>query len=143
MNIYPDFTFFFQMAFFFACYWAMKNLMFPPVLAVILERQKKIDHAQRELKEREEEGRQMQRDYQEEIRKVRVTAQDIRNKARNEAAQYERDALEKARQEELSLLQDERQKIDARRAELQTQFEKDRDDLTKEIVSQLLGRTVS
>ncbi|MCK6510884.1 ATP synthase F0 subunit B [Myxococcota bacterium] len=143
MNIYPDFTFFIQMAFFFACVWTLTHLMFPPVLAVILERQKKIDHAQRELKERDEEGRQMQRDYQEEIRKVRVQAQDIRNKARNESAQYEREILEKARQEEIKLMQEERAKISARREELQTQFEKDRSALTQEIVARLLGRSAS
>lgn len=118
MNIYPDWTIFFQFMLFASCFWVFKNVLFPPILGVILERQRKIEFAQRELRERDEEGKAMLQEYQEHIRKARSQAQDIRNQARAEASQYEHSRIAKARNlaQEITLqgessLQEQRQAV--------------------------------
>jgi len=91
MNIYPDWTVIFQLAFFGICYWMLKTLVFPPVLAVIQKRQSMVEHPQKELRDREEEGIEMTQSYHDQIRDTRLEAQNIRNRAREEASAYERE----------------------------------------------------
>ncbi|MEM1010418.1 MAG: ATP synthase F0 subunit B [Myxococcota bacterium] len=143
MNIYPDWTLLIQLAFFGACYWMLKTLVFPPVLNIIRKRQKMVEHAQKELVEREEEGREMERKYAAEIRDIRMEAQQIRNQARQEAGAYEREQLAQQRADALAKQQQKHTEMAATEQRLLAGLRQEKQKLGREVVSSLLGRPLS
>lgn len=140
MNIFPDWTIFLQFLLFASCFWVFKNVLFPPILGVILERQRKIEFAQRELRERDEEGKAMLQEYQEHIRKARAQAQEIRNKARAQASLYEHERLTSARTVAQQLLTQGEDALQEQRSAILQKANSESQLLASEIVESLLKR---
>ncbi len=98
MNIYPDpFLLVVHAIFFGIVYWAFKNLVYPPVLGIILKRHKIVEEAGKELKRLEAEGLDMHEQYQAKLRDARMEAQEIHKRNRANATEQEREILDAAR----------------------------------------------
>jgi F-type H+-transporting ATPase subunit b len=142
ISIFPDLTIVFQAVFFLVTLLVFKRVMFPPVLRVLLERQKQTERAHQELIRLDEEGQDMERKYQETIRDARLKAQEINNQARKEASDEEHKLLEAARQNAAKALYENTSKLEAHRKEVVAQFDQESETLAKGIASNLLGRTI-
>ncbi len=141
-KLLPNYTFFIQMFFFVACFLILRNYLFPPVLEVLLERQKKVEQAHQELKKYEKEGEEMEEKYQETIRDARIQAQKIYKDARSEASEEERRIVEAARSEANQTMVEREQQAQKQRDSLRANLDSDADNLAQEIASKVLGRTV-
>lgn len=143
VSIVPTFSILLQAVLFIAAYQVLRRVMFPPVLNVILERQKKIEQATKELVKLEEEGQQMELEYQEKIREARLKAQEIVSQARKEASEEEHTILDEAKQKSAKELYENTNKLEQNRQQIVDQFDKESEEMASEIASKLLGRSIS
>lgn len=140
MNINPDITVLIQFVFFIASYWVLSKLAFPPVLEVIIKRKQMIDQANLELKQRDQEGKDMQAEYDGRIRDARLKAQEVRRQARNEASSTERELLEKTRLKTVSLLEQKEKELTVHRTSLLATLDDETKRLSEKIVEKLLEK---
>lgn len=141
-SISPDFSIVIQTIFFVATLLVLKNVMFPPVLKVILERKRRMEEAHRELKQLEDEGFTMEQEYEDKIRDARWQAQELHSQARKEAADAEHEVLEAARKESAQKLYENTASLNKQRDEILEQFDQDSEEMAREIASKLLDRTI-
>lgn len=141
-KLWPNYTFFLQTFFFLVCFLLLKNYLFPPVLHVLLERQRMVDQAHQEFKRFETEGQDMEQEYRERIRQARAEAQQIHKTARSEASEQERHLVESARTEAQQILQQREAQARQQREVLRQSLDQESDVMAKDIASKVLGRSV-
>ena len=142
MNIYPDpFLLVVHAIFFGIVYWAFRNLVFPPVLGIILTRKKKVEEAGRELKRLEAEGLEMHEQYQNELRDARIKAQDIHKRERTQASEQERVILESAQQDAMATLLKSQEENATLRQSLLTDLDEETGKLAQHVVDTLLSKS--
>lgn len=117
--------------------------MFPPVLRVILEREKKIEQAHKELLRQDEEGQQMEQEYSDKIREARLQAQEIHNEARKEASAKEHSILAEAQEQSAQLQSKNSTELGEQRQAVVAKLDQDSEAMAQDIASKLLGRSIS
>lgn len=137
-----NWTIFTQAFFFLVSFAILSRYFFPPVMEVLLQRQKMVDQAHQELKRYEHEGQEMERDYQDHIRNARKEAQGIHKEARAEASDQERTIIEQARSEAAQVMYQREHQARQQRDSLRANLDQDAEKLAKDIASKVLGRSL-
>lgn len=143
VSIAPNLSIVFQTLFFVASFLVLKRVMFPPVLRVILEREKKIEQAHKELLRQDEEGQQMEQEYSDKIREARLQAQEIHNEARKEASAKEHSILAEAQEQSAQLQSKNSTELGEQRQAVVAKLDQDSEAMAQDIASKLLGRSIS
>lgn len=141
MNIYPEpYLLVVHAIFFGIVYWAFKNLVFPPVLGIILNRRKKVEEAGLELKRLEAQFHTMQESYNQELRDARMKAQDIHKAERSRAGEEEAKVLEAARQDAMQTLVKSQEANASLRENLLSDLDEETSKLAQHVVDTLLSK---
>jgi F-type H+-transporting ATPase subunit b len=137
-----DGTAFVQLALFFIAFFALKALVFKPMLAVLDARDEAIDGAKELAKRLDVEVKEKQASFEAELRKVRGASGEERDRLRAEGLELERKLLEKVRVETQKLAADAKAKLDEEAALARQKLAAQRPELAREIASKVLGREV-
>lgn len=137
-----DLTFAGQIVLFILLFFALRPLLFQPMLRLFEEREKRIDGAKKEARQMYADADEKMAKYEQELAAVKRAAGEERDKLRAEGQRREQQILAKVRAETNAMLEQGRAKIakdaEALRAELGVTSQ----SLARDIASRVLGREV-
>jgi F-type H+-transporting ATPase subunit b len=131
-----------QLAMFFVAFFALRALVFKPMLAVLDAREEAIDGAKDLAKRLDVEVKEKQASFEAELRKVRGASSEERDRLRAEGLDLERKLLDKVRTETQKLAADAKLKLDEEAQLARQKLAAQRPELAREIASKVLGREV-
>lgn len=138
-----DLAFVVQMVAFTVLVFALKPILFDPLLKLYEEREQRTDGAKLLARKMDEEAGAMLRRYESELENVRRAASEERERLRSEGARLEQRILAEARTETTKILDEGRARIadeaKATRAELKTRAA----ELAGDVARVVLGREVA
>lgn len=138
-----DRSFLFQAVLFLFALWALKPLLFDPVLRIFEEREKRSDGARAEAREMQEDAGGLLKKYERELERVHQVAAEEREKLRTETAKLEGEILEEARSVTAKVLADGRKTVAEDVAKIRFDLGKRSEQLAREMASRILGKELS
>lgn len=138
-----DRSFLIQAVLFLFVIWALKPLLFDPVLRIFEEREKRTDGARVEAREMQEDAGQLLTKYEHELERVHQVAAEERDKLRTETTKLENEILEEARTVSGRILDDGRKEISDEVAKIRFDLGKRSEQLAREMATSILGKEVS
>lgn len=137
-----DGTFFVQLLIFVVAFFALRSLVFQPVMRVFDAREEAIDGAREDAKRVEAEAQGKAAAFEDEMARVKASAGDERERLRQEGSKLERAILDRVRLETQSLTRDASQSLAAEGVKIRTELHAKVPVLAKDIATKLLGREV-
>lgn len=121
----------------------LKPLLFDPLLAVLEEREKRVDGARAEARQMDDEAAELLLKYEGEIQKVHRVAGEERDKIRAAAQKVEATEMSEARAEAQAIVERGRAELTAQRERLTAELVAAEPELSRQIAGRVLGRDVS
>lgn len=121
----------------------LKPLLFDPLLAVLEEREKRVDGARAEARKMDDEAADLLLKYEGEIQKVHRIASEERDKVRAAAQKVEAAEMAEARAESQAIVERGRAHLATERERLLGELAASETDLARQIAGRVLGREVS
>ncbi len=122
---------------------ALNKVLYKPILAMMEERRKKTEDSLKDAEAVDEEVAEGLDRYNADLKVALVKAQDERTVVRQEAAKREKEVMEKARKDAASELVKLRTELSASAAEASEKLKAESKDFSKEIATNILGRTLA
>lgn len=135
-----DGTLVLELALFFVAFFALRALVFRPMLALIDAREAAIDGARREARELEAAADEKLRAFEAEMKKANVELAAERDAIRQDAMRLERELLAKARAEADATLTDANEAMQAEAAKIRRAMTTEIPELARRLADKLLGR---
>lgn len=121
----------------------LKPLLFDPLLAVLEEREKRVDGARAEARKMDDEAAELLLKYEGEIQKVHRVAAEERDKVRSAAQKVEAAEMSEARAEAQAIVERGRAHLSSERERVLGELAKSELELSRQIAGRVLGREVS
>ncbi len=121
----------------------LKPLLFDPLLAVLEEREKRVEGARAEARKMDDEAAELLLKYDGEIQKVHRVAAEERDKVRAAAQKVEAAEMSEARAEAQAIVDKGRAHLSAERQRLMGELATSEVELSRQIAGRVLGREVS
>lgn len=135
-----DATVIFQLICFLILLIVLRPLLFKPLLAVLVARERGTEGDVKEAKKREADAEEKMRKYEKELQRIKEKASTEREKIRESGREREREILEKARQEATKMVEDGRGKMQSQADAVRKEMDQEIEILSKEIAAAVLGR---
>ncbi|MCC6647694.1 MAG: ATP synthase F0 subunit B [Polyangiaceae bacterium] len=121
----------------------LKPLLFDPLLAVLEEREKRVDGARAEARKMDDEAAELLLKYDGEIQKVHRVAVEERDKVRAAAQKLEAAEMSEARAEAQAIVERGRAHLASERERMLGELAAGEADLSQKIAGRVLGRELS
>jgi F-type H+-transporting ATPase subunit b len=142
VNIDFDLTFIGQMVVFAALVFALKPLLFDPVLGLFEEREKRTEGARAEARQMQERAGELLVEYETELERVNRVAAEERDRIRAETAKLEAEILAEARAVSTKIVEQGRARIEQEIRSIRFDLGKESERLARDIATRVLGREV-
>ncbi|HEY3497548.1 MAG TPA: ATP synthase F0 subunit B [Polyangiaceae bacterium] len=135
-----DNTVVFQIAIFVVLMFVLEPLLFAPVLRVFAAREERTEGARARARELEEKAGELLRRYERELERVNRVAAEERDRLRSETTRLEAEILREAREVANRIVDDGRRRTAEEIAKIRFELGKESERMSREIVTQVLGR---
>jgi F-type H+-transporting ATPase subunit b len=137
-----DATLLIYLAVFGILFFALRALIFRPMMALFDEREKATTGAREEARQLERDAEKKMASFEEQLAKVRLEASAERDRLRAEGSRLDRTLGEKVRKETDEMVREAQQRMDEDAAKIRTDIGKAAPGLAQQIATKLLGREV-
>jgi len=135
-----DATVFVQLIVFLALFLVLRSLLFKPLAALLVERERGTQGDVKEAEQRQVEAERKMKKYERELERIRAKASDEREELRNEGRARESEILSAARKESEQIVEKGRRTMDAEASKVRETMNREIDVLAREIASRVIGR---